>query len=109
MDPNDNNVMTPGYDGRHIVVLGDTCNPSNMINLCQNCDVLIHECTLCPNNLDKLSISSATVDAISKGHSTAIMAADFAKKIRARTLLLNHFSVRYKQSDIPMIVNMAKV
>lgn len=101
--------MTAGYDGRHIVILGDTCNPSNMINLAQNCDVLIHECTLCPNTLDKISISSAAVDAISKGHSTAIMAADFDKKIRARTLLLNHFSVRYKQSDIPMIVNMAKV
>lgn len=37
-----------------------------------------------------------TRDAMIHGHSTPCIAGEFAKRVRARTLLLNHFSARYK-------------
>ena len=61
-------------------------------------DVVIHEAT---NSflmgVDKdTNLRSVTRDAIVHGHSTPYMAGDFAKRVRARRLLLNHFSARYK-------------
>lgn len=79
-----------------------------MTQLANNCDLLVHECTISPTSLDNTSIHTATADAVSKGHSTAIMAAVFAKKIKAKTLILNHFSIRYLPNDTNTIVAMAK-
>lgn len=70
---------------RKIVILGDTYDPSDIISHAMDADVLVHEAT-CAN--DDLQI------ALSKGHSTAGMAGDFARKIRAKHLILNHFSPR---------------
>lgn len=70
---------------RKIVILGDTYDPSDIIPHAMDADVLIHEAT-CSN--DDLQI------ALSKGHSTAGMAGDFARRIRAKHLILNHFSPR---------------
>jgi len=70
---------------RKIVILGDTYDPSAIIDHAMNADVLVHEATCSDEDLQV---------ALSKGHSTAGMAGDFAKRIRAKHLILNHFSPR---------------
>lgn len=61
-------------------------------------DVLVHEAT---NSflagIDKdTDLQAVTRDAIVHGHSTPYMAGTMAKRIRAKKLIMNHFSARYK-------------
>lgn len=70
---------------RKIVILGDTYDPSALIDHAMDADVLVHEATCADEDIHV---------ALSKGHSTAGMAGEFAKKIRAKHLILNHFSPR---------------
>ena len=70
---------------RKIVILGDTYDPSDIVEHAMDADVLIHEAT-CSNEDVQI--------ALNKGHSTAGMAGEFAKRIRAKHLILNHFSPR---------------
>lgn len=80
-------VLGPVKRGRKVVILGDTHCPDEMAPLCQGCDLLVHESTM----EDSLRVKAVTV-----GHSTPAMAADFALKVGAANLCLNHFSPRYK-------------
>jgi ribonuclease Z len=61
-------------------------------------DVVIHEATNSYlKGIDKdTDLRSVTRDAIIHGHSTPYMAGDFAKRVRAKRLVLNHFSARYR-------------
>ncbi|KAJ7178983.1 beta-lactamase-like protein [Mycena filopes] len=80
--------------GRKIVILGDTHNPSGIEPLALDADLLIHEAT----NAHLPGIDEATkID--DTGHSTPQMAGAFAKRIRAKQLILNHFSARYAGND----------
>jgi ribonuclease BN (tRNA processing enzyme) len=87
----DGRVVEPGMvigkarRPRKIVILGDTYDPSDIAEHAMDADVLIHEATCCDEDLQV---------ALSKGHSTAGMAGEFARKIRAKHLILNHFSPR---------------
>jgi len=63
--------------------------------------LLVHEATnaympptLSNGNMDGDSQENVKAKAISRGHSTPIMAGDFARKIRARRLVMNHFSAK---------------
>lgn len=78
-------VMGKARRPRKIVILGDTYDPSSIIDHAMDADVLIHESTCCDEDVQI---------ALSKGHSTAGMAGEFARKIRAKHLILNHFSPR---------------
>ena len=78
-------VISKPRPPRKIVILGDTYDPSSIIDFAMDADVLIHEATCCDEDLQI---------ALSKGHSTAGMAGEFARKIRAKHLILNHFSPR---------------
>jgi len=91
--------------GRKVVILGDTYDPSPIIPLAEDADLLVHEAT----NAHLPRVDSATKEgdtcelveqrAMSRGHSTPQMAGRFAKQIKARQLVLNHFSARYPGDD----------
>lgn len=72
--------------GRKICILGDTNDPSGIAKLAENCDVITHESTL--DDDDEKSC-------VDKGHSTPTMAAKFASTIKAKRLILTHYSARY--------------
>lgn len=68
------------------------------LGLAMDADVVIHEAT---NSflagLDKgTDLRAVTRDAMVHGHSTPHMAGKFAKNVRAKKLVMNHFSARYK-------------
>lgn len=79
-------VTMPGRRARTIAIMQDTCDASSAIPFMDDCDLLIHEATFEESLRNK---------AIEYGHSTAIMAADTAKQVRAKNLVLTHFSSRY--------------
>lgn len=89
-----------GENGRKIVVLGDTCDPSALKELAQNATLLVHEATDAhiPVEIDRSLRGDKKTPAIiqqktiAKGHSTPGMAGNFAKAIHASQLILNHFS-----------------
>ena len=87
--------------GSQVVLCGDTCDASRIAPLAMDADVLIHEATnayLPPLDADKgpRGVEKATR---AHGHSTPVMAGQFAKSINAKRLILNHFSPRYKGDD----------
>jgi len=91
---------------RHkIVVLGDTYDPSPLIPLCEDPSptLLIHEATdstISPERDRNGKLSKRTIEVIMKttlarGHSTPVMAGEFARRVDAQALVLNHIGSRY--------------
>jgi ribonuclease Z len=72
--------------GRKIVILGDTYDPRGIAKIAHGCDVITHESTLDDDD---------SVSCIEKGHSTPKMAASFAESIKAKKLILTHYSARF--------------
>jgi len=69
-----------------VVVLGDTCDSSNILESARDCDLLVHEATFDASRHDL---------ALKRQHSTSAMAGEFARAIGAKRLVLTHFSCRY--------------
>ena len=80
-------VIGENKRGRKVVILGDTSDNTQIEKLCLDADVVVHEATHQDEMLDK---------ALECGHSTPSMAADFCVKVGASTVILTHFSQRYK-------------
>lgn len=91
-------AVQPPRNGRKIVVCGDTADARALTKLAHGADVVIHEATnTYLAGLDKgTDMNMVTKDTRIHGHSTPAMAGEFAKKVNAKRLLLNHFSARYK-------------
>lgn len=87
------------------MVLGDTYDASPIVPLCENpCpSLLIHEATdsTISTNVDargrlsKRNIEDIMKTTLARGHSTPMMAGEFAKRINAQKLVLNHIGSRY--------------
>jgi ribonuclease Z len=92
-------------NGRKIVVLGDTYDPSPIAALAADADLLIHEATNAHlPDIDENTKETDTFETVeertkSRGHSTPQMAGLFAKRVGARKVVLNHFSARYPGND----------
>ncbi|KAG6556446.1 hypothetical protein Mapa_002389 [Marchantia paleacea] len=69
--------------GRKVVILGDTCDSKSMMAAAQEADVVVHEATVLEQDASEV---------LQRGHSTAKMAGQFARDIKAGTLVLTHFS-----------------
>ena len=91
-------VVEAPRKGRKIAICGDTADSRAMAGLAEGADVLIHESTNAfLGGIDKdTSKEEVMRDAQIHGHSTPSIAGNFAKKIGAKRLVLNHFSSRYK-------------
>ncbi|KAF8640090.1 hypothetical protein AX17_001328 [Amanita inopinata Kibby_2008] len=91
--------------GRKLVILGDTYDASPISSIAQDADLLIHEATnaylptIDPSTKESDSYEIVAARAKSRGHSTPQMAGAFAKRIRAKKLVLNHFSARYSNAE----------
>jgi ribonuclease Z len=72
--------------GTRIGFVTDTSPHSHYIQKLKNVDVLIHEASFCESEKER---------AVEVKHSTAKMAAEVAKKVKAKELILTHFSPRY--------------
>lgn len=92
-------IHLPARKGRKVVIMGDTCDGSGIRSIAMDADMLIHEATKAHIPLLTEYSGTSTQDtrkeAISQGHSTPEMAAEFADSIRAKKLVLTHFSPRF--------------
>ena len=70
-----------------VYLLQDTCDSTLAEPALYDAEMVIHECTYDDSLAEK---------AVTWGHSTARMAGEFAKKVRAKMLVLTHFSARYR-------------
>jgi ribonuclease Z len=87
----------PPRPGRKVVILGDTSDPSKLLPLAQDANVVVHEATnaFIPELDGDMTFESVQKRTISRGHSTPQMAGKYATACAAKVLLLNHFSARY--------------
>ncbi|UCD13441.1 MAG: ribonuclease Z [Thermoplasmatales archaeon] len=84
-------VLGPSRKGRKIVISSDTIPYKSLIDFSQGADVLIHDATF----------DSELTDMANKyGHSTALQAAEIAKKAKVEKLFLIHISPRYLNNKI---------
>ena len=88
---NPDDVLSEPIKGRKIVYTGDTTPCENTVKFAERCDILIHDSTYSNIDIDKIS---------DHGHSTALQAAETAKKANAKSLFLIHISQRYADSKI---------
>ena len=86
-------VTGPKRPGRKIIYSGDTAPNEGLAELSQNADLLIHESTFLEDLTDR---------AAEDGHSTAIQAAQTAKKAGVDLLVLTHISPRYPNPEMVM-------
>jgi ribonuclease Z len=94
IDPVREGVVGPKRTGRKITYSGDTAPCESLIKLGLNSDILIHEATF-SKELDN--------NAKEKKHSTSIDAANIAKRMNAKQLILTHISSRYQEDALKLL------
>jgi len=98
IDPVKEGIVGPERPGRKITYSGDLKPCESLIDLGRDSDILIHEATFAK------ALAETAED---KKHSTSIDAANDAKKMGAKQLILTHISARY-QSDALILLEEAK-
>jgi ribonuclease Z len=99
IDPIKEGIVGPKRPGRKVTYSGDTIPCEKLIELGRDSDVLIHEATFSKELSDL---------ALEKKHSTSVDAANDAKKMNAKQLILTHISSRY-QEDANQLLQEAKL
>jgi len=99
IDPIKESIVGPKRKGRKVTYSGDTSPCKSLIDLGRNSDILIHEATF-SKELSEM--------AIEKKHSTATDAANVAKKMEAKQLILTHISSRYRDDSLLELLEEAK-
>mgnify|MGYP003639501974 CR=1 FL=1 len=84
-------IAFPTSPPRKMVILGDTCDPSNLLPLARGADIIVHECTL---RQEEEGLCNA------RGHSTPHRAIKFAAECKAGILCINHISPKNSTSSI---------
>jgi ribonuclease Z len=77
--------------GTRVVIVGDAGETDNLVEVCQNADLLIIEATYLEEEADM---------AKQYGHLTAKQSAELALKAGVKKLILTHVSRRYRERDI---------
>ncbi len=90
-------VTTKGKTPRSYAFCSDTMYHVPLVKAIKNVDLLYHEATFLHEDLQRAKETT---------HSTALQAAQIAKKANAKKLLLGHFSSRY--IDLSVLENEAK-
>jgi ribonuclease Z len=98
IDPLKEGIVGPKRSGRKITFSGDTMPCESLIKLGENSDILVHEATFAKDLAEM---------AKEKMHSTSIDAANDAKNMNAKQLILTHISSRY-QEDASKLLEEAK-
>lgn len=86
--------------GRKVVYTGDTRPCDEVCEAAKNADVLIHDSTF---GLDHAQLAKEVM------HSTATEAAEMAKRVNAKRLILTHISARYSDDVQPLLDEARKV
>jgi len=89
--PEDVLDYSKGRKGRKISIVLDTRADASYLEYIKDSDVLIHEAAFASKDMDR---------AIETFHSTALEAAELAKKANCKKLYLTHFSTRYENLDL---------
>jgi ribonuclease Z len=88
IDPIKEGIVDPKRPGRKVTYSGDTMPCNALIELGKDSDILVHESTFASKLRDV---------AREKKHSTSVDAAQDAKRMNAKKLVLTHISTRYQQ------------
>jgi len=99
INPLKEGIVGPKRPGRKVTYSGDTIPCESLIELGRDSDILIHEATFSKELSDV---------AFEKKHSTSVDAANDAKKMNAKQLILTHISSRY-QEDANQLLQDAKL
>lgn len=92
-------------NNKSIVIALDNYESKKMVYYFGSCDVLVHECTYAlTNTMSEEEKKEIQKLAFNHKHSTNVMALDIAKKMKARMLILTHFSNRYDFDDESQII-----
>ncbi len=100
IDPLKEGIVGPKRPGRKVTYSGDTIPCESLIELGRDSDILIHEATFSKELSDV---------AFEKKHSTSVDAANDAKKMNAKQLILTHISSRYQEEDANQLLQDAKL
>ena len=66
-------------------------------------------CLVCQPKLSLLCLSEQEENAIEKKHSTSIDAANIAKRMNAKKLIITHISSRYQEDAIKLLQEAKKI